>query len=230
MGHAELTINRDRRMKPLMYILAGTVGLLCGGERAALAQRPVTQVEVVRPTTQVQVTRPTTQVTVSRPITQVTVNRPVTQTAVTRPVTTATVSRPTTEVSVTRPVTPVVVFRPTTPSGENAASAGSAGKSAAGVSSAAAKTSMSDYKPPVAKDFKAPASAAQLVGGAAGLGNKTNESEKDAAAAALQTPSAQNPNTVSAQQVIGNQQAVKGNALELLQKKAQDQQKAAQKK
>ena len=87
---------------------------------------------------------------------------------------------------------------------------------------------MSDYKPPVAKDFKAPASAAQLVGGAAGLGNKTNKSEKDAAAAARQASTAKNPSAVSAQQVIGSQ-AIKGNALELLQKKAQDQQKATQK-
>ena len=46
---------------------------------------------------------------------------------------------------------------------------------------------MSGYQAPKAKDFK----AAALGGGSAGLGNKTDEAAKDAAAASFQAPKAE---------------------------------------
>ncbi len=201
------------------------------GNPAAAAQPAATQVQVSRPTTQVTVNRPRTQVTVSRPATSTAVSRPVTAVPVNRPETQVKVSRPTTEVAVNRPVTEAGVFRPVT-AGSVVASSSNPGKTVAPAegSSSSAKTSMSGYKPPVAKDFKAPAAAAQLGGGNSGLGNKTNEAEKDSAAAARQTAAAQNPSALSADKVLANSQALSSGGVNKLQKTLEEQQKSAQKK
>ncbi len=211
-------------MKMVTY--AVLAGLLLGGASGAYAQRPVTEVKVSRPTTQVTVFRPTTQTAVSRPVTQAVVQRPETTTAVTRPTTQVQVFRPTTETAVFRPVSAGNSARQT------AAVAGSpaGGGGANAVPSSASATSMSGYKPLAAKDFKAPASAATAAAGnALSLGNQVNESEKDAAASAQQTRTAQNPSNLSNKNIMENSKAMKENAFELIQKKAEEQ-KSAQKK
>lgn len=174
---------------------------LCLAVPGAFAQRPATQVNVSRPTTAVSVSRPNTAVTVSRPATSVSVSRPTTAVSVSRPDTAVSVSRPVTNVSVSRPAT--FVETPVAGGASAASSAGAAlSKKAAPETPAApassAKTSMSGYKPPVAKDLK----AAQTGGGAEGLGNKVNQAEKDASAAANQAPKGVDPSTVSAQDVM----------------------------
>ena len=157
------------------------------------SQPPTTQVTVSRPTTSVKVSRPTTSVSVSRPTTFVQVNRPTTSVSV---------SHPTTSVKVFRPATDVEVSRP----GEKPVSveikgAGDTAKTPAAPTSSQAKTSMSDYTPPQAKDFKAPSAASKLGGGDSGLGNQINESEKDASAKAFQVKQAPDPSGVDAQNI-----------------------------
>lgn len=164
---------------------------------SAFAQRPVTQVSISRPATAVSVSRPNTAVTVSRPATSVSVSRPSTAVSVSRPDTAVNVSRPVTNVSVSRPATPVE----TAEAGVSSAAAVSSKKTAAvpaPVPASKTTTSMSGYKPPVAKDLK----AAQTGGGASGLGNKVNQAEKDASAAANQAPKGVDPSAVSAQDVM----------------------------
>ena len=58
--------------------------------------------------------------------------------------------------------------------------------------SSASSTSMSGYQPPKATNFK----ASNLGGGENGLGNKTNEAAKDAAAASLNIPKGQETSLV----------------------------------
>ncbi len=183
---------------------------LAGGVLPVWGLRPVTQVEVSRPTTQVQVSRPQTSVSVVRPQTYQRVSRPSTQVNVSRPVTQVDVSKPVTQVNVSRPATEVNVSRPTT-FVEGAASQQAATKTAAlSAPSSEKKTSMSDYKPPVAKDF----TAAATGGGEAGLGNKINQAQKDASAAATQAPKAQNPSGVSAAEIMSSSpNATIGNSL-----------------
>lgn len=163
---------------------------------AAFAQRPVTQVTVSRPATAVSVGRPNTAVTVSRPATSVSVSRPATAVSVSRPDTVVNVSRPVTNVSVTRPST----FVETPETGASAAAPAASKKTAAAAPALASssKTSMSGYKPPAAKDLK----SAQTGGGDGGLGNKVNQAEKDASAAANQAPKGVDPSAVSAQNVM----------------------------
>lgn len=198
----------------------------------ALAAQPTTRVKVVRPTTQVTVSRPTTQTAVYRPTTSAAVSRPVTTTVVTRPTTQVKVSRPTTEVGVSRPVT--AGHAVTVPGAAGAVSNKSVPASPAATSSAtssaSAKTSMSDYKPPVAKDFKAASAASAAAGSALGLGNQVNEGEKDAAAAAQQKPASQNPSNLSAQQVLANSQAISGDALQKVQNQIEERKSSQQKK
>ena len=194
----------------------------------ALAAQPTTRVKVVRPMTQVTVSRPTTQTAVYRPTTATPVSRPVTTTVVTRPTTQVKVSRPTTEVGVSRPVT--AGHAVTVPGAAGAVSNKSVPSSPAAMSSASAKTSMSDYKPPVAKDFKASSAASAAAGSALGLGNQVNEGEKDAAAAAQQKPASQNPSNLSAQQVLANSQAISGDALQKVQNQIEERKSSQQKK
>ena len=180
------------------------------------SQQPVTQVTVSRPTTNVSVYRPATSVTVSRPTTQVSVFRPTTQTEVSRPTTQTEVSRPTTSVAASRPVTVL-----SSGAAQQSNSASESKKTA--TPSSQAQTSMSDYKPLQAKNFQAPSASASLGGGAAGLGNKINQAEKDASAASSQAPKAVSPSGVSAADVVAapSDQKVGGNTLlNLLKQKA----------
>lgn len=159
---------------------------MCVGVGAA----PVTQVTVSHPKTNVSVTRPATNVFVAHPTTAATVSHPQTTATVTHPQTDVAVSHPTTSVQVSHPTTAVSVAHPqtsTTPADkektlqptkqavDNSATAPAAQKG----------SMMSSYQPPQAKDLK----AAKLGGGEQGLG-KTNEQEKDAAAASLTPPKA----------------------------------------
>lgn len=191
--------------------------ILVGISLPLAAQRPVTKVNVSRPTTSVSVSRPTTQVSVSRPTTAVEVSRPTTKAYVSRPSTQVSVSRPVTEVNVSRPATqPAAV--PAVSSAGNSQPAASGKKAAAAQSSSQAKTSMSNYKPPQAKDFKA---ASALGGGSAGLSNKTNQSEKDASAAASQAPVAIDPGSLTAKDVMNASGKAGGESLlNLLKQKA----------
>lgn len=214
-----------------VYVMKKFVCVLLAGVWAgpAFAVQPTTQVKVVRPTTQVTVSRPTTQTAVYRPTTSAAVNRPVTTTSVTRPTTQVQVVRPTTEVGVFRPVTAGNAV--TVPAAAGAVSNKSVPASSAATPSSSAKTSMSGYKPPVAKDFKAPSSAsAGAAGSALSLGNQVNEGEKDAAAAAQQKPAAQTPSNLSAQQVMANSKAISGDALQKVQNQIEERQSSQQKK
>lgn len=160
-----------------------------------LAAKPRTETVVNRPTTAAGGSfRPVTSVDVSRPKTTATVFKPTTSVQVFHPKTEVAVFHPTTTVEVVRPVTDPSVLHPgekgeqaklistSSPSKPSAGGKKSAEENSVPASSSA--TSMSGYQPPKAKDFK----AAQLGGGSAGLGNKTDESAKDAAAAAFQIP------------------------------------------
>lgn len=192
-------------MKIYLMVLCAT-GSLAGEVTAA----PVTRVQVSRPSTQtgvlqletsgtvrqlhssvetfhpsssVRVTQPATAVDVHKPTTTQTVNKPATEVFVDRPATTVAVEKPSTNLSVTRP-------------GENNWQTATgryantvvppAERPVVGGKQTAEKSSSmkSSYQPPQAKDFK----AAKLGGGEAGLGNKTNQAEKDAAAASLNIP------------------------------------------
>lgn len=185
------------------------------------AQRPTTQVNVSRPTTAVSISRPQTDVSVQRPVTSSGVYRPATQVSVSRPVTQVNISKPVTQVEVSRPVTEAGVSRPATSSAPAAGSVSSAKKSAPepAPSTAAKTTSMSGYKPPVAKDFKAPTAG----NGDQGLGNKVNQAEKDAAAAATQAPKLATSNDLDGKNLFeaSSEKKVGGSSLlDLLKEKA----------
>lgn len=128
---------------------------------------------------------------VSHPKTTVAVTHPKTNVVVTRPKTTAAVTHPTTSVTVSKPTTTVVVKHPQTPSAtaeKNEQTKAEPTKQAVDNSTpapAAKGSMMSSYQAPKAKDFK----ASKMGGGDAGLG-KTNEAQKDAAAAQFKKPEA----------------------------------------
>ncbi len=163
------------------------LGFISAGAWAA----PVTTTSVSRPKTNTTVTHPTTAVTVSHPQTPtVPVTHPTTAVTVIHPQTSAPVSHPTTDVSVSHPTTAAPVTHPqTTATSSDKSTAPQPTKQAVDNSApaqAAQKGSMmSNYQAPKAKDLK----AAKLGGGEQGLG-KTNEAEKDAAAASLKPPKA----------------------------------------
>ncbi len=162
-------------------------------------QRPQTDVQVVRPVS-ANAQHPATQVEVVRPQTQVEVSHLQTTTQVMHPATTVEVVHPTTQVEVVHPQTTVEVIHPQTPSfvqeGDEDVSAGKPGAKKGGktISSAKATTSMSDYKPKQAKDFKTAQKAAPLGGGDLKLGNSTDQAAKDAAAKASLLGSQNNQN------------------------------------
>ncbi len=155
-------------------------GVVCVGVGAA----PTTNVAVSHPSTRVSVTHPQTSGAVNRPHTAVTVSRPQTAVSVSHPATSAPVSHPVTSVAVVHPQTGAVssgketpgVAQPTKQAIDNSATAPAAQKG----------SMMSSYQAPQAKDLK----AAKLGGGEQGLGNKTNEAEKDSSAASFKPPKA----------------------------------------
>ena len=125
---------------------------------------------------------PKTGTTGTRPTTTVVVKHPKTNpTAAARPTTSAAVSRPKTTVEVKHPQTPAPTEE------KDAQTAPKPTKQALDNTATAAKkgSMMSSYQAPKAKDFK----AAKTGGGEAGLG-KTNQAEKDAAAAQFNKPGA----------------------------------------
>lgn len=174
------------------YGLVGILGVLLMAS-STLEARPRTEVSVEKPVTSVQVSRPTTSssgfhpktsVQVIKPATSVTVNHPKTESVSYHPVTQTVVSRPVTSVQALHPAEQVSPNK-----GEQTPS--KSGKQAA-VPSSASSTSMSGYQPPKATNFK----ASNLGGGENGLGNKTNEAAKDAAAASLNIPKGQETSLV----------------------------------
>lgn len=205
--------------------------LFCAG---GVSAAPATQVSVSRPTTTVAVShpqtgtvpaKPATAVQVQRPTTSVTVSKPQTSSSATRPATLPVVSRPATTVEVSRPVTPTAVNRPVT--GGESSSAKATGNTAAGKKAAApmsqAQTSMSNYQPMKAKDFKAaqPQTAAQLGGGETGLmPSSAEQAAKDAAAAAFKAPKAQDPSAATAQTIQGQNSGAGSALMNLLKQKA----------
>ena len=151
---------------------------------------PTTQVTVSHPKTNASVTHPRTAVSVSHPKTAVSVSRPQTASQVSQLKTEVTVSHPKTNVSVSHPSTSAVVTHPQ--AGASASDDKNASQPAkqASDNNASAQAGqkgsmMSNYQPPQATDFK----AAKLGGGEQGLG-KTNEAEKEAAAASFNPPKA----------------------------------------
>ena len=165
--------------------------ILVMGAVAAFAAAPA------KPAT--PVSHPKTNVTVTHPRTQgVVVNRP--QTVNVK------VDRPVTRVTVDRPVTRVEVLRPTTPApavDDKSAPAPEATKVALDNSEQGTQkkgSMMSQYKAPQATDFK----AAKTGGGEAGLGNKVNQAEKDAAAAAFKIPKGEAATEASVRDVSGS--------------------------
>lgn len=170
--------------------------------------RPMTDVSVQRPQTDVQVVRPvssgvqhlTTQVQVVRPQTQVEISHPQTTTQVTHPTTTVEVVHPTTQVEVVHPQTTVEVIHPQTPGvgvqeDDKAGTSGKPDTKKGGKTVPTVKaTSMSDYTPKQAKDFKTAQKAAALGGGDLKLGNSTDQAAKDAAAKASLLGSQNNQN------------------------------------
>ncbi len=156
-------------MKKIIFTLC--MGLMSG---SVFAAAPVKSPAVTHPKTTVTVTHPTTNTVVTHPQAAVAVTRPATEVAVSHPTTTVVVKHPQTPSAVTADSTQAVA-EPTKQAVDNAAPA------------AAAKGSMmSSYQAPKAKDLKASA----LGGGEAGLGNKTNQAEKDAVAAQTKKPEA----------------------------------------
>lgn len=189
-----------------------------------LAARPRTDVTVNKPVTSGGTARPATSVAVSRPKTEVKVFKPITSVQVVHPQTDVAVFHPVTDVVVTRPVTDPSVLHP----GENTARAGVIGTSspsaakggktsapAQTVPSGSSSTSMSGYQPPQAKNFK----AAALGGGNAGLGNKTDESAKDAAAASFQVPKG---DAATLESVLKGSELNKSKLMKSVQKKTGD--------
>lgn len=157
-----------------------------------LAARPQTEISVEKPVTSVQVSRPKTSSTVFHPKTSVRVEKPVTSVSVNHPQTESVSYHPVTQTVVSRPTTSVQALHPAELISPNKGdqTPSKSGKQAATVNvvpSSASSTSMSGYQPPKATNFK----ASNLGGGESGLGNKTDEAAKDAAAASLNIPKGQ---------------------------------------
>ena len=201
----------------------------------ALQAAPITQVSVSRPTTSVSVSRPTTGAVSSKPATAVQVKKPTTSVTVSKPATSASSSHPVTAPSVSRPATTVEVSRPETQSsatrpttgGETAVAKTGSNTSAAGKKAAApmsqAQTSMSNYQPMKAKDFKAtkPQQAAQLSGGDTGLQpSSAEQAAKASAAASMSVAKGKDPSAATAQTIQGQNLGAGSALLNLLKQKA----------
>lgn len=215
------------------FLIIGYMVLIATVLQAA----PVTRVSVSRPTTTVSVSRPTTgsvsakpttAVQVKKPTTSVTVAKPETSAAANHPVTMPSVSRPATTVEVSRPTTQVSASRPTT-GGDTAVS--NPGGTDIGKKTAApmvqaqtqTQTSMSDYQPKKAKDFKAakPQQAAQLSGGEAGLmPSSAEQAAKAAAAASMSIAKGKDPFAATAQTIQGQNSGAGSALLNLLKQKS----------
>ena len=201
----------------------------------ALQAAPITQVSVSRPTTSVSVSRPTTGAVSSKPATAVQVKKPTTSVTVSKPATSASSSHPVTAPSVSRPATTVEVSRPETQSsatrpttgGETAVAKTGSNTSAAGKKAAApmsqAQTSMSNYQPMKAKDFKAtkPQQAAQLSGEDSGLQpSATEQAAKASAAASMNFAKGKDPSATTAQTIQGQNSGTGSALLNLLKQKS----------
>lgn len=175
------------------YGLVGILGVLLMAA-STLEARPRTEVSVEKPVTSVQVSRPTTSSSVFHPKTSVQVIKPATSVTVNHPKTESVSYHPVTQTVVSRPVTSVQALHPAEQVSPNKGeqTPSKSGKQAAAVTSSASSTSMSGYQPPKATNFK----ASNLGGGENGLGNKTNEAAKDAAAASLNIPKGQETSLV----------------------------------
>lgn len=147
-----------------------------------VVQKPITSTEVSHPTTSVPVTRNKTIVPTFKPVTSVQGAHSTTSVVVSKPSTDTRVFHPTTSVQVTHPGE--MPLATTVPAGNSSSAGGKKTAAVNTVPSSSSSTSMSGYQAPKAKDFK----AAALGGGAGGLGNKTDEAAKDAAAASFQVP------------------------------------------
>lgn len=187
-------------MRNPQIILSIAIFLLCGDlsfarpTTSVVVDKPKANTEVTKPNSKVQVTRPSSAKFVTKPIGGKSVIHPKSSTAVTKPTEEPLITKPTSSVSVTHPSTTVEVVHPTTnvdvvhvgetnPFGNAKKEERKGGNSKMVATSSSTPTSMSDYKGPVAKDFK----ATQLGKGDGGLGG-INEAEKDAAAASLKLP------------------------------------------
>ena len=175
------------------YGLVGILGVLLMAS-STLEARPRTEVSVEKPVTSVQVSRPTTSSSVFHPKTSVQVIKPATSVTVNHPKTESVSYHPVTQTVVSRPVTSVQALHPAAQVSPNKGeqTPSKSGKQAAAVPSSSSSTSMSGYQPPKATNFK----ASNLGGGENGLGNKTNEAAKDAAAASLNIPKGQETSLV----------------------------------
>lgn len=183
--------------KRIEFVLVG-ISLLT----VSLQARPVTSVEMKRPTTSSTTIRPFTSIDATRPATSIAVMHPTTQTEVIHPQTSVEVLHPATQVSVVRPQTTVSVVHPQTTvvvnhpqttvevlhpqtleiADETSGVGAASWQGGRREFSATAATSMSDFQPMQAKDLSAKPSmekAAPLGGGEMGLGNETNQAEKD---------------------------------------------------
>ena len=199
----------------------------------ALQAAPVTQVSASRPTTAVSVSRPTTGAVSPKPTTAVQVKKPTTSVTVSKPATSASASHPVTAPSVSRPATTVEVSRPETQSsatrpateGEKAVAKTGSNTSAAGKKAAApiaqAQTSMSNYQPMKAKDFKAtkPQQAAQVSGGDTGLQPSSAE-QAAKASASMSVAKGKDPSAATAQTIQGQNSGAGSALLNLLKQKA----------
>lgn len=227
-GQTELILyNKENKMNRFLiigYMVLGATVLQAAPVTRVSVSRPTTTVSVSRPTTGSVSAKPTTAVQVKKPTTSVTVAKPETSAAANHPVTMPSVSRPATTVEVSRPTTQVSASRPTT-GGETAVSKPvgmDVGKKTADPM-VQAQTSMSDYQPKKAKDFKAakPQQAAQLSGGEAGLmPSSAEQTAKAAAAASMSIAKGKDPSAATAQTIQGQNSGAGSALLNLLKQKS----------
>lgn len=227
-GQTELILyNKENKMNRFLiigYMVLGATVLQAAPVTRVSVSRPTTTVSVSRPTTGSVSAKPTTAVQVKKPTTSVTVAKPETSAAANHPVTMPSVSRPATTVEVSRPTTQVSASRPTT-GGETAVSkpgGADIGKKTA-APMAQAQTSMSNYQPKKAKDFKAakPQQAAQLSGGESGLmPSSAEQAAKAAAAASMSIAKGKDPSAATAQTIQGQNSGAGSALLNLLKQKS----------
>lgn len=227
-GQTELILyNKENKMNRFLiigYMVLGATVLQAAPVTRVSVSRPTTTVSVSRPTTGSVSAKPTTAVQVKKPTTSVTVVKPETSAAANHPVTMPSVSRPATTVEVSRPTTQVSASRPTT-GGETAVSKPGGvdiGKKTA-APMAQAQTSMSDYQPKKAKDFKAakPQQTAQLSGGEGGLmPSSAEQAAKAAAAASMSIAKGKDPSAATAQTIQGQNSGAGSALLNLLKQKS----------
>lgn len=227
-GQTELILyNKENKMNRFLiigYMVLGATVLQAAPVTRVSVFRPTTTVSVSRPTTGSVSAKPTTAVQVKKPTTSVAVSKPETSAAANHPVTMPSVSRPATTVEVSRPTTQVSASRPTT-GGETAVSKPvgmDVGKKTA-APMVQSQTSMSDYQPKKAKDFKAakPQQAAQLSGGEAGLmPSSAEQTAKAAAAASMSIAKGKDPSATTAQTIQGQNSGAGSALLNLLKQKS----------